>query len=168
MLHLDIKRLGRFRRPGHRVTGNRRQDSPGAGWEYVHVAFDDRSCIASATIHPDESARSTCRALLKAVRYYARLGIRIQRVLSDNGSAYRSHAFQRLRRRLGLSHRRTRPYTPGTNGKAERFIQNALREWDYARTYETSEQRGQHLSAWLHRYNWHRPHAALGSRPRVT
>lgn len=168
MLHLDIKRLGRFRRPGHRVTGNRRQDSRGAGWEYVHVAIDDHSRIAFATIHPDETARSACRALLKAVRYYASLGIRFQRVLTDNGSAYCSRAFQRLCRRLSLSHRRTRPYTPRTNGKAERFIQTVLREWAYARAYETSEQRGQYLPAWLHQYNWHRPHASLGYLPPIS
>ena len=168
MPHLDIKRLGRFRRPGHRVTGNRRQDSPGAGWEYVHVAIDDHSRIAFATIHPDETARSACRALLKAVRYYASLGIRFQRVLTDNGSAYCSRAFQRLCRRLGLSHRRTRPYTPRTNGKAERFIQTALRERAYARAYETSEQRGQYLPAWLHQYNRHRPHASLGYLPPIS
>ncbi|WP_297527482.1 IS481 family transposase [Thiohalobacter sp.] len=168
MLHLDIKRLGRFRRPGHRVTGNRRQDSPGAGWEYVHVAIDDHSRIAFASIHPDETARSACRALLRAVRHYAGLGIRFRQVLTDNGSAYRSRAFRRLCRRLGLLHRRTRPYTPRTNGKAERFIQTALREWAYARAYDTSEQRASHLPRWLHQYNWHRPHASLDYHPPIS
>ena len=168
MLHLDIKRLGRFRRPGHRVTGNRRQDSPGAGWEYVHVAIDDHSRIAFASIHPDETARSACRALLKAVRHYAGLGIRFGQVLTDNGSAYRSCAFRRLCRRLGLVHRRTRPYTPRTNGKAERFIQTAMREWAYAHAYDTSEQRGRYLPGWLHQYNWHRPHASLDYRPPIS
>ncbi len=168
MLHLDIKRLGRFRRPGHRVTGNRRQDSRGAGWEYVHVAIDDHSRVAFASIHPDETARSACRALLNAVRYYAKFGIRFRRVLTDNGSAYCSRAFQRLCRRLGLVHRRTRPYTPRTNGKAERFIQTALREWAYARAYDTSEQRASYLPRWLHHYNWHRPHASLDYQPPIS
>lgn len=168
MLHLDIKKLGRFRRPGHRVTGNRRQDSPGAGWEYVHVAIDDHSRVAFASIHPDETGKSACQALLKAVRYYAGVGIRFQQVLTDNGAAYRSRIFRRLCRRLGLRHRRTKPYTPRTNGKAERFIQTALREWAYAHSYETSKQRGRYLSTWLHRYNWHRPHASLGYLPPVS
>ncbi len=168
MLHLDIKKLGRFRRPGHRVTGNRRQDSAGAGWEYVHVAIDDHSRMAYASLHADETGRSACQALISALRYYASLGIRFRQVLTDNGSAYISRAFARLCRRLGLSHRRTRPYTPRTNGKAERFIQTALREWAYACAYDHSEQRGQKLPEWLHRYNWHRPHASLGYLPPVS
>ena len=167
MLHLDIKRLGRFRRPGHRVTGYRHKDRPGVGWEYVHVAIDDHSRIAFASIHPDETARSACRALIQAVRYYASLGIRFRRVLTDNGAAYCSRAFRRLCRRLGLSHRRTRPSTPRTNGKAKRFIQTALRERAYAHTYKTSEQRGQYLPVWIHQYNWHRPHAALDYQPPI-
>lgn len=169
MLHLDIKKLGRFKRPGHRVTGDRRNTPKrGPGWEYVHVAIDDHSRVAFASIHPDETGRSACQALLRAVKYYAGLGIRFRQLLTDNGAAYQSHAFRRLCRRLGLLHRRTRPYTPRTNGKAERFIQTALREWAYARAYETSEQRGQHLSPWLHRYNWHRPHASLDYLPPVS
>lgn len=168
LLHLDIKRLGRFRRPGHRVTGDRTQDSPGAGWEYVHVAIDDHSRIAFSAIHPDETAKSACAALLQAVRYYASLGIRYIRVLTDNGGCYRSRRFRRLCRRLGIQHKRTRPYTPRTNGKAERFIQTALREWAYARAYETSNQRARHLPYWLHEYNWHRPHASLGYHPPIS
>jgi len=169
MLHLDIKKLGRFKRPGHRVTGDRRNTPKcGPGWEYVHVAIDDHSRVAVASIHPDETASSACHALLSAMRYYTGLGIRFQQVLTDNGPAYLSRAFGRLCRRLGLIHRRTRPYTPRTNGKAERFIQTALREWAYARAYETSEQRGQHLFPWLHQYNWHRPHASLGYLPPVS
>ncbi len=169
MLHLDIKKLGRFRRPGHRVTGDRRSPPRGGpGWEYVHVAIDDHSRIAFASVHPDETAHSACDALIRAVRYYASLGIRFRQVLTDNGSAYISGAFARLCRRLGLRHRRTRPYTPRTNGKAERFIQTALREWAYARSYDNSEQRGQFLPRWLHAYNWHRPHASLGYLPPVS
>jgi transposase InsO family protein len=161
LLHLDIKKLGRFRRPGHRVTGNRRCDSPQAGWEYVHVAVDDASRVAFSAIFPDETSSSAIRFLLAALRYYRGLGIRIQRVMTDNGSCYRSRAFSKACRRLGLRHIRTKPYTPRTNGKAERFIQTALREWAYARAYQHSAQRAAHLPLWQHQYNWHRPHASL-------
>lgn len=160
LLHLDVKKLGRFKRPGHRVTGNRRMPS-GIGWEYVHVAIDDASRLAFSTVHADETGRSACRALIAAVRYYAGYGISIRRVLTDNGACYCSRAFRRLCRRLGIRHSRTRPYTPRTNGKAERFIQTALREWAYARAYRTSDDRARHLPIWLHQYNWHRPHASL-------
>jgi len=161
LLHLDIKKLGRFRRPGHRVTGNRRLDSPQAGWEYVHVAVDDASRVAFSALFPDETGQSACRFLLAALRYYRGLGIRIQRVMTDNGPCYRSRAFRKACRRLGIRHIRTRPYTPRTNGKAERFIQTALREWAYARAYDHSAQRAAHLPLWQHQYNWHRPHASL-------
>lgn len=169
MLHLDIKKLGRFKRPGHRVTGSRRNTPKrGPGWEYVHVAIDDHSRIGFATIHTDETARSACKALISAVRYYASLGIRFRQVLTDNGAAYVSKAFARLCRRLGMTHRRTRPYTPRTNGKAERFIQTALREWAYARAYDNSAHRAQSLPGWLHNYNWHRPHASLDYLPPIS
>lgn len=168
LLHLDIKKLGRFERPGHRITGDRQQHSRGAGWEYVHVAIDDHSRIGFSSILPDETARSACKALLEALRYYRRLGIRFERVMTDNGACYRSRLFRRLCRRLGLKHKRTKPYTPRTNGKAERFIQSALREWAYARAYESSQQRAEHLPHWLHHYNWHRPHASLGYLPPVS
>lgn len=169
LLHLDIKKLGRFKRPGHRVTGDRRHGrSDGAGWEYVHVAIDDHSRIAFSSLHRDESGRSACIALLQALRYYASLGIRFQRVLTDNGSCYKSKRFRRLCRRLGLKHLRTKPYTPRTNGKAERFIQTALREWAYARAYDSSDHRAGHLPLWLHQYNWHRPHASLGYLPPIS
>jgi transposase InsO family protein len=168
LLHLDIKKLGRFHRPGHRVTGDRQQASRGAGWEYVHVAIDDHSRVSFSAIYPDETGSSACRALVQAVRYYRSLGIRFERVLTDNGSCYTSRRFCRLCRRLGIKHRRTRPYTPRTNGKAERFIQTALREWAYACAYESSEQRAAHLPYWLHEYNWHRPHASLGYLPPIS
>ena len=167
MLHLDIKRLGRFRRPGHRVTGNRRVDSRKAGWEYVHVAIDDASRVAFATIADDQDANSACQALLAAVRRYRDLGVTFRRVMTDNGSCYVSRRFATLCRRLRLRHVRTRPYTPRTNGKAERFIQTALREWAYARAYDDSHVRARCLPEWLHRYNWHRPHASLGYRPPI-
>lgn len=168
LLHLDIKKLGRFERPGHRVTGDRQQNTPKAGWEYVHVAIDDHSRLAFSSLHPHETGWSACLALLQTVRYYASLGIRFTRVLTDNGACYRSRRFQRLCRRLRLKHRRTKPYSPRTNGKAERFIQTALREWAYARSYASSEERGRHLPAWLHQYNWHRPHASLDYCPPVS
>lgn len=168
MLHLDIKKLGRFRQAGHRVTGDRTQTSPGAGWEYVHVAIDDHSRVAFSSLHPDERASSACRALIAALRYYRDLGIGFQRVLTDNGTCYRSKLFARTIRRLKLKHYRTRPYTPRTNGKAERFIQTALREWAYAYRYDSSEQRAAHLLPWLHYYNWHRPHASLQHQPPIS
>ena len=168
LLHLDIKKLGRFRCPGHRVTGDRKVTSGGAGWEYVHVAIDDHSRVAFSSIEPNEQATSACKALLRALRYYRHLGVRFTRVLTDNGACYCSRVFARLLRRLGIKHKRTRPYTPRTNGKAERFIQTALREWAYARSYETSDQRAAHLNPWLHQYNWHRRHASLGYLPPIT
>lgn len=168
LLHLDIKRLARFRKPGHRVLGRGHGVSTGAGWEYVHVAIDDHSRVAVAQVEPDETARSARRALIAALRYYRGLGVRFTRVLTDNGACYKSRAFRRLVRRLGLHHQRTRPYTPRTNGKAERFIQTALREWAYARRYESSAQRTAHLNPWLHQYNWHRLHASLDYRPPIS
>lgn len=166
--HLDIKKLGRFHRPGHRATGDRTQNSPRAGWEFVHVALDDHSRVAFADIQPDESGRSACRALLSALRYYRTFGVSFRRVLTDNGACYKSRRFARLCQRLGLRHLRTKPYTPQTNGKAERFIQTALREWAYARAYDSSSQRAQHLPLWLHHYNWHRPHASLQYLPPIS
>lgn len=167
LLHLDIKKLGRFHRPGHRVTGNRRVDSAGAGWEFVHVAVDDASRVAFTQVRPDEKAASAWRFLIDAVRYYRSLGIRVSGVMTDNGSCYKKK-FNRACKRLGIKHLYTKPYTPRTNGKAERFIQSALREWAYARAYVSSEQRKQHLPAWTHQYNWHRPHASLDYRPPIS
>ncbi|MCD9030117.1 IS481 family transposase, partial [Luteimonas sp. BDR2-5] len=141
LLHLDIKKLARFRRPGHRMTDDRTVNSRGIGWEYVHLAIDDHSRVAFGSIEPDERGISACRALVQAVRYYRSLGVRFERVLTDNGACYRSRRFRRLVRRLGMRHLRTRPYTPRTNGKAERLVQTSLREWAYARSYTSSEQR---------------------------
>ena len=168
LLHLDIKKLARFRQPGHRVTGNRKINSDGVGWEYVHLAIDDHSRVAFGSIAPDERGISACKALLDAVRYYRSLGVRFERVLTDNGACYKSRCFRRLVRRLGIRHLRTRPYTPRTNGKAERLVQTSLREWAYARSYASSEQRASAFRGWLHRYNWHRPHASLGYKPPIS
>ncbi|SFU81820.1 Integrase core domain-containing protein [Halomonas korlensis] len=125
--------------------------------------------MAFGTLYPDETGWSACNALLDAVRYYRGFGVRFSRVLTDNSGCYKSRVFRRLCRRLGLTHKRTPAiYPTRTNGKAERFIQTALREWAYARSYESSEQRGQKLLAWLHQYNWHRPHASLDYHPPVS
>jgi transposase InsO family protein len=158
LLHIDIKKLGRFERPGHR-TGQ--SNSRGVGWEYVHVCIDDASRVAFVQILPDEKKQSAVAFLNAAVAYYQGLGIPIERVMTDNGSCYKSHDFRHACTDLDLKHIRTRPYTPRTNGKAERFIQTALREWAYARAYPDSNRRRAELPFWLHRYNWHRPHGSL-------
>ena len=163
LIHLDIKKLGRFERVGHRITGDRRgqSNSRGVGWEYVHVAIDDHSRLATSQIMPDEKAVSAVAALRAAIDFYRRLGVTVERVMTDNGSCYKSFAFRDACRALGLRHIRTRPYTPKTNGKAERFIKTALEEWAYARAYQTSDQRANHLPLWLHSYNWHRQHGGI-------
>ena len=170
LIHLDIKRLGRFERTGHRITGHRtgQSSSRGIGWEYVHVCVDDASRLSFTQIHPDEKAVSAIAHLRAAVAWYASMGVKVARVMTDNGSCYKSHAFKATCAKLGLRHIRTKPYTPKTNGKAERFIQTALREWAYARAYQTSDQRAADLPVWTHLYNWHRPHAALKSKPPIS
>jgi transposase InsO family protein len=168
LIHIDIKKLGRFELVGHRITGDRQSKSRGAGWEYVHVCIDDASRVAFSQILPDEKKESAIAFLKAAVTYYASLGVTVARVMTDNGSCYRARAFADACRDLGLKHIRTRPYTPKTNGKAERFIQTALREWAYAQAYTTSDRRAQELPIWLHRYNWHRPHGGLNSKPPIS
>ena len=165
IIHLDIKKLGKFSRTGHRITGDRRGQSNtrGAGWEFAHVAIDDHSRVARIDIMPDEKKASAVTVLRNAIAYFKSLGVTVARVMTDNGSCYRSKAFARACRELRVKHLRTRPYTPQTNGKAERFIQTALREWAYATAFETSEQRKAELPAFLHRYNWHRPHAGIAN-----
>lgn len=166
LLHLDIKKLARFAQPGHRVTGDRTQNTPRAGWEFLHVAIDDHSRLAFSDLFGDERSQSAVAFLKAVVARYRLLGVSVRRILTDNGACYRSRVFRHACRRLGLKHIFTRPYTPRTNGKAERFIQTALREWAYAASYTTSVQRAEHLPRWLHRYNWHRPHGSLqGSVP---
>jgi transposase InsO family protein len=170
LIHLDIKKLGKFNRIGHRITGDRtgQSNTRGVGWEFVHVCIDDTSRIAFSKIMKDEKKASAVAFLKAAVTYYASLGITVERVMTDNGSCYRSRAFARACKRLGLQHIRTKPYTPKTNGKAERFIQTSLREWAYARAYNTSDERADELPRWLHRYNWHRPHGSIGSKPPIS
>jgi transposase InsO family protein len=169
LLHFDIKQLARIARTGHRITGDRQHDhTPGAGWEFLHIAIDDHSRIAFAQLLPDQSAATAIAFLHSTLAFFEKLGIRIQRIYSDNGSCYRARAMRAAVAALGLKHRFTRPYTPKTNGKAERFIQTSLREWAYAHAYAHSDQRSQRLPIFLHNYNWHRPHHSLKLRSPIS
>jgi transposase InsO family protein len=169
LLHLVVKKLGRIVRVGHRITGDRthRERWNGPGWEYLHVAIDDTSRVAYAQLLPGEDAHCTVAFLRAAVAYYAGLGVHIRGVYTDNAKAYRGLDFAHACAQLGLSHHYTKPYTPRTNGKAERFIQTCLREWAYARAYHHSYQRRDALPSWLHGYNWHRPHMSLAGQPPI-
>ena len=167
LLHLDTKKLGRFRRVGHRITGDRRRPQRGWGWEFAHVCVDDHSRLAYVEVLADERAETCASFLSRAVRWLRRQGIRAERVLTDNGGGYLSHAFRQACGELAVKHRRTRPYRPETNGKAERFIQTLLREWAYQRPYRTSNQRTKRLDPWLRYYNRQRPHGALGGLPPI-
>ena len=160
-LHMDTKKLGRFQRTGHRVTGDRRGRKPGQGWEHLYVAIDDHARVSFTALHGAENTQSACRFLWDAVAYYASLGERVQRLLTDNGLVFRSKAFLRMCEEFGISKKFTRPYRPQTNGKAERFIQSALREWAYGWAYESSDERAEALPHWQHHYNWHRPHHGI-------
>ena len=168
LVHIDTKKLGRIERPSHRVTGDRRNRVRGIGWEFAHVAIDDHSRTSLVAMAEDERKESAVAFLEQVVAHYRACGVVVQRVMTDNGSAYQSRAFATACRRLGVRHLRTRPYTPQTNGKAERFIQTCLREWAYATTYATSAQRREALQDWLHHYNCHRPHSAIGSRAPIS
>jgi transposase InsO family protein len=168
LLHLDTKKLGRIVRPGHRVTGDRRDTVEGAGWEFSHMAVDDASRVALGEVLPDERGGTAAGFLHRTVRGLRRLGVRVAAVMTDNGSCYRSRRFRATCQHLGVRHLFTRPYTPRTNGKVERFIKTALLEWAYARVYRHSDDRRQALQPWLHHYNWHRPHTSLGGRPPIT
>jgi transposase InsO family protein len=166
LLHLDIKKLGRFDRPGHRVTGTRRGcRNRGAGWDFVHVAVDDATRLAYVEVLPDERKDTTTGFLLRALRWFRHHGIRVERVMTDNGSAYRSRRFRKVLRWLAIRHIYTRPYTPKTNGKAERFIQTLLREWAYGLAHPSSNARNADLPRWLDWFNRSRPHSALKGRP---
>jgi transposase InsO family protein len=170
ILHIDIKKLGKFNRIGHRISGDRtgQSNARGVGWEYVHLAIDDHSRLAYSQILPDEKRASCLRFLFNALRFFRSLGVKVERVMTDNGSSFRSFQYAKALRRLRIKHLRTKPYTPKTNGKAERFVQTSLREWAYARAYNTSDERAAELPVWLHRYNWHRPHGSLKSKPPIT
>jgi transposase InsO family protein len=168
LIHLDIKKLGRIERIGHRITGDRTSRSRGAGWEYVHIAIDDASRLAYVEVLANEQAETTAAFLRRALAYYRCHGIRVERVMTDNGSAYVSHLFAQLCTQSQLRHVRTRPYTPRTNGKAERFIQTLLREWAYVRPYATSRRRTAALPRWLHHYNHRRPHGSLNGQAPIS
>lgn len=168
LLHIDTKKLGRIVRPSHRVTGNRRDSVDGAGWEFVFVAVDDHARVAFTAMHPNDRQVSAVQFLRDAVACYNRMGVTIKRLLTDNGSAFRSQLFKAACEQLGIQHKFTRAYRPQTNGKAERFIQSALREWAYGWTYQNSTERRQALQSWQHHYNWHRPHHGIRRVPPVS
>jgi len=161
LVHVDVKKLGKIGRPGHRVNGDRRTRSRGIGWEYVHVAVDDATRLAYVEVLGDEKAVTAVAFLRRAVAYFGDYGIRVERVMTDNGSCYRAVVHALACRALGIRHLRTRPYRPRTNGKAERFIRTMLGGWAYAAVYQTSAQRHRALPAWLDLYNRRRPHGSL-------
>lgn len=166
LLHLDVKKLGRISGyVGHRITGNRAGQRKGAGWEYVHIAIDDRTRIAYAEVLRDEQGETSAAFLRRAIAWYRMLGIRVRRILTDNGSGYIGRRFARGLAHLRLIHKRTRPYRPRTNGKAERFIQTLIREWAYAVAYLTSAARTRALPRWIRHYNYRRPHGSLSGQP---
>ena len=176
LIHIDIKKLGRILRPGHRVTGDRRSQRAttytpdgrrigDAGWEYVHIAIDDHSRLAYAEVLDNEQATTACGFLQRAIEFFAGHGVAVERVMTDNGPAYKSDLHAKLCRQLGLRHLRTQPYRPRTNGKAERFIQTLLREWAYGQVFQTSHHRTAALQPWLLHYNFTRTHGALGHKP---
>jgi transposase InsO family protein len=167
LVHIDIKKFGRFNRPGHRVTGRSAgyPHTQKVGWEYCHVAIDDTSRLAYVEILDDELASTCVSFLRRAIAWFAARGVTVQRVMTDNGVGYRAKVHAQACDQLGIRHLRTQPYRPRTNGKAERFIQTLQREWAYAASYQNSWQRRRALLPWLEYYNERRPHSALGHQP---
>jgi transposase InsO family protein len=170
LIHIDTKKLGRIAGVGHRITGQHSGmvKNRGIGWEHLHVCVDDASRLAYTEILPDEKKESACGFLARALAFFKAHGVSVERVMTDNGSAYRSHLFKAHIAEAGLKHIRTRPYTPRTNGKAERFIQTSLREWAYLRAYQTSAERTQAMTPWISTYNHTRPHSALAGKPPIS
>lgn len=169
MIHLDIKKLGRINGVGHRFTGRGPgTHNLGRGWDFLHVCVDDASRLAYTELLPSEGQHDTTAFLQRAVAWLADHGVAVERVMTDNGSAYRSRLFADALRQVGARHVRTRPYTPRTNGKAERFIQTSLREWAYAAPFHSSAERARAMPAWLCQYNSLRPHSALGGLPPIS
>lgn len=165
LIHIDIKKLGSIRGVGHRMTGTRKHRNRGIGWDFLHVCVDDASRLAYTEMLPDEGKASATGFLERALAWLKRNGVNVERVMTDNGSAYLSKDFRATCQAAGLRHVRTKPYTPRTNGKAERFIQSALREWAYARPYRSSLERARAAQPWTDHYNLQRPHWALGRKP---
>lgn len=166
LIHVDVKKLVRIERgAGHRVTGRRTHQAKGAGWEFVHVCVDDATRLAYVEVLPDERGTTAAGFLRRAVAWLASMGVAVERVLSDNGSCYRSRVHAVTCRELGMRHLRTRPYRPRTNGKAERFIQTMTNGWAYGAIYGSSSERTAALSGWLDHYNFRRGHGSLGHRP---
>ena len=165
LIHIDTKKLGRIERIGHRITGDKRGQIHGAGWEHVHVCVDDATRVAYMEVLPSDGKEATSAFLERAKNWYGRFGVSVKRVMTDNGPGYKSLLFARTCEAAGAKHIRTRPYTPRTNGKAERLVQTLLREWAYARPYASSADRTAALHGWLNHYNRRRPHTSLAGRP---
>lgn len=168
LVHLDVKKLGRIGRPGHRVNGDRRTRDRGVGWEFVHVAVDDATRLAYVEVLDDEKGATAAGFLRRAITFFRRYGIRVERILTDNGACYRAVVHALACRSLGIKHLRTRPYRPRTNGKAERFIRTLIDGWAYGAVYRTSSERTNALAGWLDWYNRLRPHRTLGRKPPLT
>jgi transposase InsO family protein len=168
LVHIDTKKLGRIERMGHRITGNPRDNTDGAGWEFLFVAIDDHARISFTDLYPDERHPSAVQFLHNMIAYFDSLGVCVRRILTDNGGVFRSKPFIAACQALGLEHKFTRAYRPQTNGKAERFIQSALREWAYGIAYNHSNERAEMLERWTHHYNWHRPHQGIQGRAPMT
>lgn len=168
LLHLDTKKLARIDGIGHRITGNRRGQKRGRGYDLVHVCIDDHSRVAYVEILPDECGQTAADFFRRAVAWYEQRGVKVQRVLTDNGTCYRAHVFAAACRDPTIRHLRTKPYTPRTNGKAERLIQTLLREWAYRYPFRNSAERQQLLEPYLHFYNHHRMHSALADQPPIS
>ena len=167
LIHIAIKSLGKIKGLGHRITGDRAGQSRnrGIGWDHLHVAVDDASRLAYVELLPSLGREDATGFLQRALAWYTRHGVNVQRVMTDNGSAYKSKLFASALNQAGVRHVRTRPYTPRTNGKAGRFIQTSLREWAYAKPYRSSDERAAAVHPWADAYNLSRPHSALGGRP---
>lgn len=167
LLHLDTKKLGKIQGIGHRIHGDHSRRSRGAGWEFAHLAIDDHTRLSYVEVLPDEGGETTAQFLQRALGFFARHKVRVERMLTDNGSGYRSNAVNAVCYQAGIRHLYTRPYTPRTNGKAERLVQTLLREWAYRRAYRSSKQRRQALKPYLRHYNHRRPHGGLGFKPPI-
>lgn len=167
LVHLDTKKLGRIRGIGHRIDGVRKHHARGIGWEYAHIAIDDHTRLSFVEVLPDETGATTADFLCRALRFFERRGVHVERVMTDNGPGYKSSLVEAVCVERGIRHIWTRPYTPRTNGKAERLVQTLLREWAYVRPYRSSGERTSRLRDYLDHYNHRRPHAGIGGVPPI-